>query len=32
MQKPVDIDELSEIIKKANERIRVKLGRQPAAS
>jgi CheY-like chemotaxis protein len=27
MQKPVDIDELSETIKKANERIRSKLGR-----
>ena len=32
MQKPVDIDELSEAIKKANERIRLKLGRQPESS
>ena len=28
LQKPVDIDELSETIKQANERIRVKHGRQ----
>ncbi len=32
MQKPVDIDELSETIKKANEKIRLKLGRPSGSS